>query len=1331
MNAENLQEKIRSLDAMLAGVMAADRRRLQAALADIRRCAAGQKASKALARRIAGFERKVRSACRARRARAGRLPRPGYNTALPIYARRRDIIDAIAAHPVTIISGETGSGKTTQIPQFCLEAGRGIDGVIGCTQPRRIAAVTVARRIAEEIGDDSEERVGYKIRFADRTGKKTCIKIMTDGVLLAEARSDPFLDAYDTIIVDEAHERSLNIDFILGMLKTLLPCRPDLRLIVTSATIDTEKFSAAFDGAPVLEVSGRLYPVEIRYTEAPAEANGEEQTPVEAATAAAEKICRRSRGGDVLVFMPTEQDIRDSCEQLRGRRLAGVKVLPLYARLPASAQQKIFRKEKGRKIIVATNVAETSITIPGIRYVVDTGLARIPRYLPRTRTTAMPVSPISRSSADQRAGRCGRVQNGVCYRLFSESDYESRPRFTAPEILRANLAEVILRMLDLNLGDIDRFPFIEPPSAASIGDGYRLLQELGAIEDPGPESRKGAVPEAAARHALTERGRLMASLPLDPRLSRMLIEAKKEACGDQILVIAAALSIADPRERPAERAAEADEAHGRYRHGESDFLTLLKLWDGFRQARKQMGSSRLKRFCRERFLSFVRMREWRDLFGQLRQEAVEADLLPKDAATDPAFAEDPDKARYGAVHRAVLSGFLSGIAVRKEKHLYRTARGKEAMLFPGSALFAAPTEWIVAAELVETTRLFARTAARIDSRWLEKLGGDLCRRTYLHPRWEKKRGQAVATEQVSLFGLIIVEGRTVPYGNIAPAEASDIFVQGALVEERVQRPFAFMRHNRGLIDRIRRMEDKFRRRDLLVSDAEIFAFYRDRIPEKIADVRSFSRFLKKRGGDGFLRLSEQDLLQQTPDTDALAEYPDRIDLGGRRWDLTYRFAPGRAEDGVTVRVPAAEAADVPPEPLDWLVPGMLREKIDALVRGLPKVYRRHLVPVADTIEIVLREMPRTDGPLVSALGEFFHRRFGLQIPASAWPTESLADHLKMRIAVVGPGGEQLRAGRDRGVLAAPAGRAAAAGALASVRKQWERSGVEAWDFGDLPEEVSAAAAGGTAWTVFPALTAEKDRVDLRLFADRRQAEAAHRAGVAALYRKCYAKDLKFYRRQIALPASAAGKAAVLGGADHLEAQIFEKTFGALFAENIRSAEDFHAHRDAAVRELFQRGQQLSALAAPVVQAVFDARSVLSGLEGAGGGRPRIAAFLAERRRALSDLVPEHFVTLYEEARIAHLPRYVEALSLRARRGVEHLEKDRSKAEAVRPFARALEEMLAELSADASEEKRTAVEDFFWMLEEFKVSVFAQELGTAVSVSKKKLEKRLAQVRRMA
>ncbi len=1335
------EKQIRELERRLSEVRRPHRHGLQRIVKELRRCAAQGQDPLRLSRRIAGAKGRITRSIRERRWRMDHLPAPNYNTVLPIFQKKSEILEAISAHPVVIVSGETGSGKTTQIPQFCLEASRGIDGAIGCTQPRRIAAVTVAQRIEEELGTAGTDAVGHKIRFADRTGKNTFVKVMTDGILLAEARRDRFLTAYDTIIVDEAHERSLNIDFILGILRTLLSRRRDLKVIVTSATIDTEKFSRAFDGAPVIEVSGRLYPVEVRYlADSSAEQSAEEATIAEQASAVVDRIQKQARHGDVLVFMPTEQDIRETCEIIEGGRRSGAQVLPLFSRLAGGEQRKIFQTSRSRKIVVATNVAETSITIAGIRYVVDTGLARIPRYMPRSRTTALPVVPISKSSADQRMGRCGRVQNGVCYRLYSEEDYLSRPRFTPPEILRANLAEVILRMLDLGLGDIDRFPFIDPPSSVSVKDGCRLLLELGAIAET---SALGAEPpkeprapkekrDVSGRYRLTRRGRLMASLPVDPRIARILIEAESEGCIKEVLVIAAALSIADPRERPADQAGAADTAHSRFRHPASDFLTLLRIWDAFAGARSTMGSTRLKRYCREHFLSFRRMREWRDLHRQLLEEIKEAGLAGgKDASPKKHEAlGDPGKARYGAIHRAILSGFLSAIAVRRKQQLYQAARGKEAMLFPGSSLFDQPPEWIVAAEMVETSRLFARTAARIDRRWLEPLGGSLCRRTYLVPRWERKRGQVVASEQVTLFGLIVVEARKVDYGKIAPEEASDVFIRSALVEEDLRQPFPFMDHNRALIDKIGKIEDKLRRRDLLVSDEEVFFFYRERIPETISDIRSFSRYLKQQGGDSFLQMTEDDLLLQPPDRSEISRYPDRFEAGGRQYALDYRFSPGAGEDGVTVRIPASDASRVPPSSLDWLVPGLFREKVGALIRGLPKPYRRHLVPVSDTVETIVSEMPRTEGALTSALGEFIYRRFNLEIPASAWPDDALSEHLKMRIALVGPKGEEIEVGRDRRLLSGHAAGSVDSEPLASARRRWERDGIESWDFGDLPGEIVLETGGGPAWTVYPGLQENEGRIDLRLFQDRRRAVEAHRRGVAALYRRLYKKDLAFFRRHIALPQGVSRLAVVLGGQERIETQIFEKTLQHLFAENIRSKEAFEAHRQTAAAGLFHRGQKLLAAVVPVVEAAAEARSALSALEEASADRPHILAFLQTLRNTLAGLVPENFIELYDEKRIGHLPRYVSALTLRARRGVENLEKDRVKEASVLPFADALTEMLQSLSPSTTGAKRDAVEAFFWMLEEYKVSVFAQELGTAHPVSKKKMEKRLAEIRRM-
>ncbi|MBW2739344.1 MAG: ATP-dependent RNA helicase HrpA, partial [Deltaproteobacteria bacterium] len=1022
------------------------------------------------------------------------LPRLTYNPDLPIIDKKNEIIDLISKNQVLIISGETGSGKTTQIPKFCIAAGRGINGKIGCTQPRRIAATTVARRIAEEMGEELGKSVGYKIRFKDETGEDAFIKIMTDGILLAETRNDKYLNEYDTIIVDEAHERSLNIDFIIGILKTLLKKRKDLKVIITSATIDTEKFSKAFDNAPVIEVSGRMYPVDVQYFTMEQEAEGsDERTHVEMAALAVDKLQKKSPYGDIIVFMPTEQDIRETCEILQGRNYKSVIVLPLYARLSSSEQSKVFSRLSGRKIIVATNIAETSITIPGIKYVIDTGLARISRYTPRSRTTSLPVVPISRSSADQRKGRCGRVENGICIRLYSEQDFLSRSLFTPPEILRANLAEVILRMIALKLGDIEDFPFIDRPAARSIRDGFDLLSELGAIK-PVKKARKA---KEGTAFFLTEKGGLMAKMPVDPRLSRMLIEANYEGCLNEIIVIASALSIQDPRERPVEKAQEADQAHALFRDPSSDFITLLNIWKRYHDVwQKEKSTNKMKKFCKKHYLSFKRIREWRDIHAQIFAILQESGFNGQGSGSrdrglgarvqgSVAMGQGSGKAnnseqefyskQYEAIHKCILSGFLSNIALKKEKNIFQAAKGKEVMIFPGSGLFNKAKAWIVAAEMVETSRLFARTAANIDSRWLEVLGKNQCKYIYLKPHWERNRGEVVAYEQVSLYGLIIVPERPVSYGRINPEQASEIFIRSALVEGDIREPLSFMEHNRKLIDEISSMENRLRKRDILISDEDIFDFYQKRL-EGIYDIRTLKQHLKKRGTDGFLRMKKDDLLRYFPDEEELSLFPDKITLGTHQFKCNYSFEPGNQDDGVTIKVPSALAATVPAESIDWLVPGLYRDKITALIKGLRKDYRKQLVPVTNTVDIIAKEMPEESTSLIAALSKFIFRRFGVDIPASAWSEAQVPDHLKMRISITGPKDEVVCTGRDKSILSRSISSRAEqdkGDEFESAKKEREIINIKKWDFGDLPDTVTITGKHGTKWVVYPGLELEK------------------------------------------------------------------------------------------------------------------------------------------------------------------------------------------------------------------------------------------------------------------
>lgn len=1323
-----IRKQIRKLESLCGTAWGPQRYALKRELNQIKRSKAEFLHSDEGRKKLSGLEKRIQYSIQRRKNREENRPRPTYSEDLPIVVKREEIIDAISTHRVVVISGETGSGKTTQIPKFCLEAGRGIDGKIGCTQPRRIAAITVASRIAEELGADVGAAVGYKIRFQDQTRDDSFIKIMTDGILLAEAQNDRWLNEYDTIIVDEAHERSLNIDFVLGILKNLVHRRKDLKLVITSATIDTEKFSKAFDDAPIIEVSGRMFPVEVRYLtpETSSDVPADEQTHVDLAVAALEKLQKESPyGGDVLIFMPTEQDIRETCELLEGRNFTGVTVLPLFARLSAGDQSRVFSRTRGRKVIVSTNVAETSLTIPGITYVIDTGLARISQYSPRSRTTSLPVVPVARSSADQRMGRCGRVSNGVCIRLYEESDYETRPRFTPPEILRSNLAEVILRMIDLRLGDIAAFPFIDRPAEKNIQDGFNLLEELGAIRR---KSGKGKT-----LYGLTNYGRIMAKIPLDPRLSRMLLEGADRGCLEEMTVIASALSIQDPRERPAEKEAQADQAHAKFKNPDSDYLALLNIWRGYHDARKGVKSTgRMRKYCKENFISFRRMREWRDIHHQIRTILDEHNLqnrVPPPAAD----AKEGKSPFYEALHLSVLSGFLSNIAVKKEKNIYRAAKDREAMIFPGSGLFNSAGPWIVSAEMVETSRLFARMTANIEVDWLESVGRDQCKYTYFDPHWERNRGEVVANEQVTLYGLLIVPSRSVSYGRIDPGEARRIFIRSALVEGDLRQPLPFMVHNRQLMEEVRTMEDRVRRRDLLVSEEDLYGFYSERIEEGIFDIRTLKHWLKKRRGDRFLRLTREDLLRYSPDQGELALYPEQVALGNTVFPCDYRFEPGDDSDGVTVVIPSDQASAVPSESLDWLVPGLFREKIVALVKGLPKGYRKQLVPVSNTVDVIVAEMDQTrDQPLITRLGEFIHDRFGVDVPASAWSLEDLPDHLKMRISVRGPRGEEIRAGRDAALLDGPVANTLEGDRFQTAKAEWEREGILDWDFGDLPEAVPLNPKGKRKWMAYPALKEEDGTgVSLRLFEDRNEAMEAHVRGVAALLDRHLSRDLKFLKKQLTLPKDLVKPAQYFGGHKAVEQRLYESVRNALFQKNIRNKPDFFKLAETISSRILKIGEEKLDRVRRVLQSYHLCRTTLFELENANRDRNGMVRFLALLRDDLSNLVPEHFVSLYENDRMIHIDRYIQAIALRAERGAVNFEKDQLKAGEVKAQTDRLKDLLNALSPRVSDEKRIAVENFYWLIEEYKVSLFAQELKTPFPVSQKRLEKRYEEIRRMA
>jgi len=1261
-------------------------------------------------------------------ARLKNRPEVTYPADLPICSRKDDIVQAIVRHPVVIITGETGSGKTTQLPKMCLEAGRGMSGIIGCTQPRRVAAVTVAERIAEELGQTVGQAVGYKIRFEDRSGPSPFIRLMTDGILLMESQRDPLLRAYDTIIVDEAHERNLNIDFLLGYLKTLLQRRRDLKIVITSATIDTEKFSSAFGGAPVVEVTGRVYPVEVLYRPIePEDEDSEDLSPVDAAVRAVDELrTGQYHRGDILIFMPTEQDIRDTCELLEGRSYDNLVVLPLFARLSWSEQRRVFSPANARKIVVATNIAETSLTIPGIRYVIDSGTARISRYNPRTRTISLAVQAISRSSADQRKGRCGRVQNGVCIRLYSEEDYLRRPLYTVPEILRSNLAEVILRMLKLGLGHPSSFPFIDAPNLKSIRDGFDVLKELGAVTIE--KKRKGDNTEDEGFGVgLTEKGRRMARMPMDPRISRILLEAKKEGCLKEATIIASGLCVQDPRERPADDEGRADLAHRRFVDPASDFLTLLRIWQAYENNLERLKSStKMRKFCRTHYLSWRRMREWKEIYEQVRTILKEGGEEKGENEID---VESGQKDLYAALHRSILSGYLSGIACRREKNFYAATRGREVMLYPGSGLFHHGGDWIVAAEMVETSRLFARTAANIDSSWIEQIAGELCTSTYSEPHWEKRREEVVAFEQVSLFGLVIVPRRRVSYAAVDPEESNRIFIRSALVDGELKTLPPFLHANCQLIAEVMQMEDKIRRRNLLQDDAVLESFYASRLPG-VCDMRTLKSRIRDQGGDAFLRMSLADVLSQVPDEDELSLYPDQVDVEGRKYRCVYRFDPGREDDGVTIQIPDALLPGIPPGSADWMIPGMLKNRVLALLRGLPKEYRKKLHPLGPTADSLIRNLTEPSGPLIPELAGLIRTTLSLDIPAAAWSKSEVPDYLRVRFAVLDGKNHEKASGRDLAVLQQSVNAGKDSKALERTRRIWEKTGFTAWNFGDLPDSVEVSHDGSPAGLAWPALTPAEGCVDLCLYKTRKEAAMVHPKGVAALYSIYFSRELKDLRKALQLPKPLKSWAEDFGGARKVESLFLDKVKKDLFELEIRKEGEFLDHARKIREKLLMYGQDLIKAVEPLLKAYSETAADLRQLELSVRGNREGQAFLKQLRCELEELLPGDFLLRWEEKRLKHIPRYLKALKIRADRGFLNREKDRRREEELQPFIHRLKEALDGLSEHASDKKRQALDDFSQMVEEYKVSLFAQELKTAFPVSARRLEEKLNEIDRM-
>jgi ATP-dependent helicase HrpA len=1252
-----------------------------------------------------------------------------YPPELPVSQRKDEIAAAIRDHQVVIVAGETGSGKTTQLPKICLELGRGVTGQIGHTQPRRIAARTVAERIAEELGTEIGAEVGYKVRFTDASSDGTRIKVMTDGILLAEMQRDRQLRRYDTLIIDEAHERSLNIDFILGYLKRLLPARPDLKVIITSATIDPERFSAHFSDAPVVEVSGRTYPVEVRYRPLadPDRPSSEAKDQVQGICDALAEL-RAEGPGDVLVFLSGEREIRDTADALADRPdLADADVMPLYARLSAAEQHRVFQPHRRPRVVLATNVAETSLTVPGIKYVIDPGTARISRYSQRTKVQRLPIEPVSRASADQRKGRCGRTSDGICVRLYSEADFAARPEFTDPEILRTSLASVILQAAALDLGEVADFPFVDPPESRNIADGVRLLEELGALA-PGTGPTR-----------LTPLGRKLARLPVDPRLGRMILAAKEHSCTREVLIITAALSIQDPRERPADIREAADAMHARFAEPGSDFLAYLTLWDYLHEKQQELSGSAFRRLCRREYLHYLRVREWQDLCGQLRQAAIQvgagagreqgpprpASGIGRDTRRGRAVAPDREPepgARYPAglanrVHMSLLAGLLSHIGMkdteagagrkRRGPAEFAGARGARFAIFPDSVLARKPPGWVVAAELVETSRLWARTAARIEPEWAEQLAAHLVKRSYSEPHWSARRGAAMAQEKVTLYGLPIVAARQVSYARVDPAAARDIFITSALVEGDWQTHHKFFHRNQRLLAEARDLEDRARRRGLVADDAALFGFYDQRIPRDVTSARHFDTWWKKARADSpdLLTLTVADLAGP----DAGQVRPDDYPGSWGGLPLSYEFAPGTPEDGVTADIPLAALGQVNADELGWQVPGRREELVTELIRSLPKDLRREFVPAPDVARAVVARLGEPHGNLLDALGAELGRLGGVRIPREAWDTARLPAHLRITYRVM-DSGRELASGKDLDELRRelrPRLREAVADAAGGLI----RTGLTDWTIGTLPRVFTSGQL-----TAYPAVEDAGDTAEVRLFETQAQASAAMVRGTRRLLLLRVPTGLRSIadrlpnERKLALSRGPyPGVGALLDDCEVCAAdQVIADAGGPAW-----DAEGF-ARLLAAARP-----------ALPLATArVLDAAGQVLGAAHEAEGRlrttsPVLAAAAADARAQFTALIHPRFISETGLSRLPDLVRYLQAISRRLDTAAQDPARDAERTAVVRRVTDRYSRAVAELPPPRRED--ADVRAVRWMIEELRVSLFAQVLGTSGPISEKRIQ----------
>lgn len=1229
--------------------------------------------------------------------RKQQMPKIEYPALLPVSQKRDDIAQAIAHHQVVIVAGETGSGKTTQLPKICAELGRGKYGLIGHTQPRRLAARSVANRIAEEMETELGGFVGYKVRFTDQISDQTQIKLMTDGILLAEIQNDRFLNQYDTIIIDEAHERSLNIDFILGYLKQLLPRRPDLKVIITSATIDPERFSKHFSNAPIIEVSGRTYPVEVRYRPLAGDDDSEsDRDQLEGIFQAVDELCDEGLG-DILIFMNGEREIRDTADALSKRNLRDTEIVPLYARLSAGEQNKIFQPHAGRRIVLATNVAETSLTVPGIKYVIDPGTARISRYSYRTKVQRLPIEPISQASANQRKGRCGRTEEGICIRLYSEEDFLSRPEFTDPEILRTNLASVILQMTALGLGDIEAFPFVEAPDKRNIQDGVRLLEELGAINDQIKDPKK----------RLTESGKQLARLPIDPRLARMVLEASKLGCLKEVMIIASALSIQDPRERPSDKQQSADDKHRRFNHEDSDFLTLVNLWHYIGQQQKALTSNQFRRQCKLDYLNYLRVREWQDVYTQLHQSTREM-----------GFKLNDEPGSYHAVHSAILVGLLSHIGMKdQEKNEYHGARNARFNIFPASGLFKKQPKWVMSAELVETSKLWARVVAKIEPDWIEPLAKHLIKRSYSEPHWSKKNAAVMAYEKVMLYGIPIVPKRLVNYGTIDPVLSREIFIRSALVEGDWETKHAFFKQNRALLAEVEELEHKSRRRDILVDDEELFQFYDQRVGTEVVSGRHFDAWWKtaSRKTPDLLSFEKEMLFKGDASHITDLDYPNFWYQGNLKLKLSYQFEPGENSDGVTVHIPLPILNQVESHGFDWQIPGLRHELVVSLIKSLPKTLRKNFVPAPNYADAFLARVTPFEMPLLDAMEKELRRMTGVTVLREDWKLDQLPAHLKITYRAVDHRNRKLNESCDLHELKESLKEKVQETLSQVADDDIEQRDLHTWSFGELPK-VYQQKRGGFEVRAYPALVDKKDSVEIKLFETEQEQLSAMRAGQRRLILLNVPSPIKYLhanlpnKSKLGLYFNPYGK--VLDLIDDCIAcgvdKLIEERGGMVW-----EPQAFEALKEHVRAEL---GDTVVEIAKQVETILTTAYNINKRLKGKVDFTMAFA--LSDVKAQIEGLIFSGFATECGWKRLPDILRYMRAIERRMEKLPVDPNKDRLHMLKIESVANKYKELLNKIPKGMAIPDN--VREIRWMLEELRVSYFAQQLGTPYPVSDKRI-----------